>query len=106
MMATVSTLLATFIVLILDTPYGLKARVYYTLKMTFNTTDFDMDTVLKALKAQKKVKVKPIGFEMINGQEQVIVQMALSAKSDDQHLSIQKTIIEKFPNALHIKFHR
>lgn len=106
MLATASTLIATFVVLVLDTPYGLKARVYYTLKMTLKISDFDMEVIVKTLRAQKKVKVKPLGIEMDNENECVVVKLALNAKTDAQHISIQNTIIQQFPKALFINFHR
>ena len=106
MLATVSTLLATFIVLVLDTPYGLKARVYYTLKVTLNKSDLDMDGILKRLRDQKMVKVRATGFELNNENERVIVEFAISAKSSAQYLSIQDTVIKQLPEALDINFNR
>lgn len=102
MLATVSTLMATFIVMVLDTPYGLKGRVYYTLNVTMKLDDLDMDSLLERLRTQKKVKVKANGVELDREKDRVSIDFLVGAKSDVQHLSIQESVIQLIPEAITI----
>ena len=102
MLATLSTCMATFIVLILDTPYGLKGRVYYTLKLTMKVDDLNMESLLERLRSQKKIKVKANGMVLDRENDRVAIDLMVGAKSDVQHLSIQESVIKLIPEALTI----
>ncbi len=102
MLATLSTLLATFIVMILDTPYGLKGRVYYTLNVTMKSGDMNMDSLIERLRTQKKIKVKANGVVLDRENDRVSIDFLIGTKSDAQHLAVQESVIKLIPEAITI----
>ena len=103
LLATVSTVMATLVVVGLDTSRGLASRAYYILRVTLPNENLDVDSILKKLQQQKGVRARAVGIKTKDKKQIAVLEFKIEAKSEHFFVDIQKRIIDSLPEAIEIE---